>query len=344
MAEYATLYLARHSRTRQVAVTFEQGIIAVNCIDDGEAILTEDITLCKVDSALGNLPGEIKFPQGELLVLPVESKVMTDVRKSQTKAPFYLNILEQNKLFWLIALLLVPLSFYGLVHYVIPSLAATFAKQIPHEIKTDIDEQVLVVYDKTMLDETEITEDTQQKIQVLWQDLLDDIYLDKRQFTLLFRKSEALKANAFALPGGTVVVTDELVNLLATKPDALAAILLHEIAHIELNHSMRVMAETLGTTLLMTYFFGDLDGLVEVFSGMSVTLLQNNYSRDLEANADDYAFAKLKLLNKSPLAFADAMKLLSAQKKDKKYDSLMKYFSTHPSTKSRIDKAESSAN
>ncbi|TRX55188.1 M48 family metallopeptidase [Thalassomonas sp. M1454] len=343
MAKFATLYLAGHSKTRQVKATFEQGMLSVFCANDGEQILTEDISLCQVDSALGNLPGEIKLPQGELLVFPVGSEVMDDVRKSQTKAPLYLNFLEQNKLFWLIALILVPISFYGLVQYVIPSLAMSFAKQIPYTIKADIDEQVLVVYDKAMLDETEIGETTQQQIQVLWQDLLEDIYLDKQQFTLLFRKSDALKANAFALPGGTIVVTDELVNLLVSKPDALEAILLHEIAHVELNHSMRVMAESLGTTLLMTYFFGDLDGLVEVFSGMSVTLLQNNYSRDLEANADAYAFKKLKQLNKSPLAFAKAMTLLSEQTKDDKYDSLLKYFSTHPSTKSRIEKAESSA-
>lgn len=341
MADSANYYLAGSDSARQVHASINDRSIEISCPNSDEILLCKDISLCKVSSELGSLPCEINFPDGELLALAADHPMVKVLRGQLSKTHSILHRFEQSKMFWLAAVLLVPVSFYFLVQNVIPSMAESVAKHVPHSVKVDIDEQVLSIYDGVMLEDTKLELSKQDEISTHWQALIKGLGLDSNAYALLFRESEAMGANAFALPGGTVVVTDELVLLFKDKPDAIIAILLHEIGHVKLNHSLRVMTESLGTTLLMTYFFGDLEGLVEIFSGTAVTLLQNTYSRDLESDADDYAVNKLTLLGKSPQAFADAMRGLLEQ--SEKHHELLKYFSTHPDTQQRIDKAEQAA-
>ncbi|WOH36862.1 M48 family metallopeptidase [Thalassotalea fonticola] len=341
MADLANYYFAGSNSAREVFVSIENGCITIACPNSDDVLLCQGITSCKVSSALGSVPCEINFPDGELLVLAADHPMVTMLRRQLSKSNYILHLLEQSKVFWLVALLLVPVSFYFLVNHIIPSMAETVAGHVPHSVKIEIDDEILTVYDEVMFEATQLELSKQEEIKNQWQYLLEDLALDGNSYSLEFRKSEAIGANAFALPGGTVVVTDELIELFKDKPEAITAILLHEIGHVELNHSMKILTESVGTTLLMTYFFGDLEGLVEIFSGTAVTLLQNTYSRDLESEADDFAVTKLTLLGKSPQAFADAMRGLSGE--SKKSHKLLKYFSTHPDVKQRIKKAEQAA-
>ncbi|WNC68930.1 M48 family metallopeptidase [Thalassotalea nanhaiensis] len=341
MTDLAKYYFAGNNSAREVYVSIENGRISIACPNSEDVLLNQNINSCKVSSALGSVPCEVNFPDGDLLILPADHPMVTILRGQLPKSNYILHLFEQSRVFWLIALLLVPVSFYLLVNYIIPSMAEAVAKQVPHSIKVDIDDEVLSIYDGVMFEVSDLELSQQEEIKTQWQHLLKDLRLDHGAYSLQFRKGESIGANAFALPGGTVVVTDELVLLFKDKPEAIAAILLHEIGHVELNHSMKILAESVGTTLLMTYFFGDLEGLVEIFSGTAVTLLQNTYSRDLESEADDFAVAKLSLIGQSPQAFADAMRGLTG--KSEKQHALLKYFSSHPDIKQRINKAEKAA-
>ncbi len=337
MQSAAIYYLAGSSQARPVNVLLRDNEISLFCADSQQVItkvMLDELSIC---AALGNLPCEIKLANGELIVLPGDDQLVNKLRKQLNPASLFLANLEKNKVFWLIAIILVPLCFYSLVNYVIPAAASSVAGQVSQPMKAEIDEHAIGLYDEVMLEHTSLSLTEQAVIERQWLDLLQALDLDVNQYQLLFRASEAFGANAFALPGGTVVVTDQLVQLFTDNPEAISAILLHELAHVEYNHSMQILAESVGTTILMTYFFGDLDGIVELFSGTAVTLVQNNYSRDLESEADDYAIAKLKLLGQSPQAFVDAMQGLSEQGKD--YNKLLKYFSTHPEFQQRINKA-----
>jgi predicted Zn-dependent protease len=71
-------------------------------------------------------------------------------------------------------------------------------------------------------------------------------------------------------------------------------------------------------------------------------VLQNGYSRGFEGDADEYAFRRLKEIGISPAAFADAMDLLEKSSKSKEPSSF-DYFSTHPATAKRIERAREAA-
>ena len=73
----------------------------------------------------------------------------------------------------------------------------------------------------------------------------------------------ALKANAFALPSGIVVLTDEL-EALAQHDDELSAVFAHEIGHVVHRHSMRMVIQHSASALLMLGLLGDVNSATSV--------------------------------------------------------------------------------
>jgi Zn-dependent protease with chaperone function len=138
-----------------------------------------------------------------------------------------------------------------------------------------------------------------------------------------------------------VVVTDQLLTLIDNDADLLQAILLHEIGHVEHRHSMRLIAETLATSLAIDYFFGDLGGMIEVFAGLSNTIMQNQFSQKLEWEADNFALKQLDALDLDKESFALAMEKLAATLPEdvSEYEVFLQ---SHPSIKERIENARAS--
>ncbi len=117
--------------------------------------------------------------------------------------------------------------------------------------------------------------------------------------------------NAFACPGGLILVTRGLVSLCENE-DALAAVLAHEIGHVAGKHGLRAIKKSRWTnvgTLLATEGarnFGseELAQLTEELEGsihdITQTLINNGYSKDLEREADEAAVAVLTSIGYNP--------------------------------------------
>jgi Zn-dependent protease with chaperone function len=106
-----------------------------------------------------------------------------------------------------------------------------------------------------------------------------------------------LGANAFALPGGRIVVTDELVRLLEGRDDVVLGVLAHELGHVHHRHGMRSLVQVtlLGTATSLA--FGDFSN---VLAAAPVVLGQLGYSRDFEREADQHAVQMLRAGELSP--------------------------------------------
>lgn len=105
------------------------------------------------------------------------------------------------------------------------------------------------------------------------------------------RGSERVGANAFALPGGHVVVTDQLVELLRDQPDALQGVLAHELGHVHHGHALRMVARASAVAAIVSLAVGDASWL---FTAVPTLLVQMDYSRDFEREADAYALALMQ--------------------------------------------------
>jgi predicted Zn-dependent protease len=164
---------------------------------------------------------------------------------------------------------------------------------------------------------------------------------DGRNYLLVFRSGPG--PNAFALPGGIVVVTDDMVKL-AQSDEQLLAVLAHEIGHVRGRHALRLLLRQSGVFVLVTALAGDAVGMTILAAALPTVLLESNYSREFEADADDYAFDVLKRHGYSPQAFADVMRRLQAAEKSSGDDErFFRYLSSHPVTAERIERAEAAA-
>jgi len=167
---------------------------------------------------------------------------------------------------------------------------------------------------------------------------------------LLVRNSARLGANALALPDGTIVVTDWMVRLVQTRDnrfndagkDQLAAVLAHEVGHIEHRHTARAMTGSSLRAALSASLFGDFSA---VAAGLPAVLSQMQYSREMELDADDYAVAQLRSHGASPAALVQALEALERQQPHESstprwLKNTMSYMSTHPDTAERIGRLQ----
>ncbi|MDV6374843.1 M48 family metallopeptidase [Deinococcus arenicola] len=110
-------------------------------------------------------------------------------------------------------------------------------------------------------------------------------------YRLLLRDGEAggingLGANAFALPGGTVVMTDQLVAL-AKSDRELMGVLAHETGHVTNQHGLAGVYQALGLALVTTVITGDIVSAGTFAAAVPAALLRGGYSRAAETQADE---------------------------------------------------------
>jgi predicted Zn-dependent protease len=155
-------------------------------------------------------------------------------------------------------------------------------------------------------------------------------------YRLELRSSKRLGANAFALPSGEVVVTDQLVEL-AKKDDELVAVLAHEIGHLRQRHGLRRLLQDSATVLLIAAVTGDLTSIVSLASALPAILLQAKYSRDFEREADEFALDYMKRHDIPPESFG-AILLRMEERRGAAAD-IPDYLSTHPATRERAERS-----
>lgn len=116
--------------------------------------------------------------------------------------------------------------------------------------------------------------------------------------------------NAFALPGGHLVMTDALVTLLDDRDDALLGVLGHEVGHLRARHGMRGLVQAALVAMLASAVVGDFSS---VLAGAPALLAQQGYSRDFEREADATAVQVLRAAGQSPLAMTVLFERLQAR-------------------------------
>lgn len=139
--------------------------------------------------------------------------------------------------------------------------------------------------------------------------------------------------NAFALPGGQVVVYTGLLRA-TNKPEQLAGVLAHEMAHVYERHGMRRIAQSIGVIGAVQLLFGDVSGIAAV----AVQVLQlstiNAYSRDQEREADRDGVLIVAHADVDPYALADFFELL--RKRESSLSGTLSWLGTHPDLAERI--------
>jgi Zn-dependent protease with chaperone function len=143
-----------------------------------------------------------------------------------------------------------------------------------------------------------------------------------------FHVAEDASLNAFAFPGGVIVVHTGLIEA-TTRPEELAGVLAHEVQHVELRHSIRGMVKDLGLRGLFAFATGDLGGSLLGEAAVGLTSLK--FSRDDESEADGAGFEALVAADIDPAGMASFFATMSRQAQD----APVAFASTHPASADR---------
>src|SRR5206468_5365206 len=113
------------------------------------------------------------------------------------------------------------------------------------------------------------------------------------------------------VPGGQVFIFSGLLDSVK-RPEELAGVLAHEIAHVTRRHSLRNIISSAGLWLTLSALFGDTKGLTSILTDGSQFLLNQKFSRDFEREADDTGWDYLVAANVDPRGMIDFFATIKA--------------------------------
>jgi len=148
------------------------------------------------------------------------------------------------------------------------------------------------------------------------------------RYTYEFHVVDDATLNAFALPGGIVVVHTGLIAA-THRPEELAGVLAHEVQHVELRHGTSAIVKDLGWRVLWTWFTGDWGGTLA--GQVAAQLGSLKFSRDAESAADEAGFATLVRTGIDPSGMPDFFATMAKQAGD----APAAFLSTHPLSTAR---------
>ncbi len=149
--------------------------------------------------------------------------------------------------------------------------------------------------------------------------------------------SRLTSENAFAVPGGSIVIGNRLIRKMES-PDELAAVLAHEMAHVAERHPATRAIQVFGITLILQLISGGGSELGELLADGAGMLLLLSYSRDDERRADALALRALSDTGIDAGGFAVLLKRMEKKSRESANggsDSVFSWLSTHPSFKER---------
>lgn len=217
----------------------------------------------------------------------------------------------------LIPLLCIPI---GLYFFGIDFIAKQVAYKIPVNKEVELGR---TIYDETLKKYPMV--DVQRSL------LVDSFFKAlgyTTQFPVKITVVSTPEVNAFALPGGHIFVMSGLLNQLDSAGQ-LAALLSHELSHINERHAARGVLQNAGGLMVLSALVGDLDAALIAISNNLKTL---SYSRSMEDEADAEGY---KLMAASGKFHPRGMIQLFDKLDNQDAPTPPRFWSTHPNTADR---------
>lgn len=331
------LYDGRSSARRRVTFALAGAELCVR--EDGRE---ERYPLSAVQLAprVGGVRRSFTLPDGSRGELD-DDRFIDELRRCQGRSGSETLHRWERHLGWVaVSLLLTVAVIWGGIRYGIPPLAKTVAFAAPPAVEERLGRETLAMLDKLVFTPTQLPAARREALTAQFRRLtLPGAAMPAR---LEFRASKQLGANAFALPSGIIVVTDDLVKL-AGNDEELLAVMAHEQGHVQGRHALRHALQSSAAGLLLAAITGDILSVTSFAATLPTTLVEAKYSRDFEYEADDAAVAALDRLKIPRQRFTDFLARLQADHDKRTGKELpaaaqqaSDYLSTHPATAARV--------
>ena len=164
----------------------------------------------------------------------------------------------------------------------------------------------------------------------MMQRLTEQIPNNPYKFDVAVVKSDVV--NAFALPGGYVVVFTGLMKK-AESGEEVAGVLSHELNHVLQRHGLERILKSLGLLTVVAIVLGDQQGLVGMMKQLGVELLTLKFGREQETEAD---LTGLQLLQRAKIDPSGMIRFF--ERLSEKDQGRLEWLSTHPMSTARADR------
>lgn len=208
-----------------------------------------------------------------------------------------------------LAVLVVAFAVWG-----VPWLGRAALLAIPPAVDRSVGESTLAGLDRHLLQPTRLDPALQQGIRAAFEQALKAQTPGSVPVHDLVFRSSRIGPNAFALPGGTIVLTDQLAQAFETEPGVLVGVLAHELGHVQHRHGMRMVVQASLIGVVASLGFGDFNSLLAAAPAL---LGQQSYSRDAEREADAHSATVLRAAGMSPAVMVGFFEKMAATRRTK---------------------------
>jgi predicted Zn-dependent protease len=322
----ADYYDGRRSVRHPVSVIVARGRLKVVGRDVNEE---HDLRRVRRSLRIADTPRWLYLPGGGACVTADNDAVDRMTRKRGYDR--LLHLWESRPAYAALATALVVAGLWLSIDRGLPLAAERAAERIPVAAEATLGEETLRGLDRQLLQPSGLSAERQAALRDKFAAMAGTTG-DPTAYRLEFRSSKFIGPNAFALPSGIIVMTDELVRL-ARRDEEVLAVLGHELGHVRHRHTMRRLLEASATTLIIAGVTGDIASTTSLAAAAPALLLQTRYSRDNEREADAYAIEMLGKAGMNPRHMATILGRLDAKAKGR--GAVPTFLSSHPVTKER---------
>ena len=287
----------------------------------------------RIEPQVGHLRGQIRLADGAMCEIEDGKALMASIpTQHQQQTLSFIHKIETKLHYVVISLLLAVIIIWGLIEFGLPVMARSIAQAIPVSMEKSMGEQVLNGMDRVFFKPSQLPP---ARVKQLKKEFTNFIRHNggSYHYRILFRKSKQIGANAFALPSGIIVFTDDMVTL-AKDDRELLAVLAHEMGHVEQRHTLRHVLQDSIAVVLLVMVTGDVHSASSLVASIPTLLVQAKFSRQFEDEADAYAAQALQKQDMSPHWLGSILARL--EKNRKGGYSVPNFLASHPTTPERI--------
>lgn len=326
------LFEAGSAKSEDVVLRVAGDLLIATGVDDNKLRLKAPLKDVSVSDRIAAVQRRVSFPTGEVFVTHDNDGVdrLIGVSRS-TSMVTWLEAASFKKFAVLVVLMVALIA--GLYRYGLPLAVKTAVAVTPVPVIKAISEASLLGIERQLLKPSKLPEATRARLRAAFNHLVsNEPPRDERLKPTLRFHSSILGPNAFALPDGTIVVTDELVDLV--DQDVVIGVIGHELGHVHHAHGLQLLYRSLGLVALVSLVTGDVGGILEEVALQGAGILSLSFARDHEREADAYSVEILRKSGFDPGAIVPFFEVIS---KFEKGDGSSNWLSTHPTSKERLE-------
>lgn len=301
-------------------------------LDDGAVVCRDELASVKVSDRIGSIPRRLTLANGSLFETADNNAIdglLKAHRANRTGWIAELETFHPRLIAFVAAVFLMAALIY---RYALPALVEVAVLVTPPAVPQWLSSGTLSSLDQALLSPSTLSAAEQSRIREGFEKIASFSTRGTAGYELSFRDGGIIGPNAFALPDGTLVITDQLIRMAQGDTEMILGVLAHEIGHVEREHSLRQMYRAAGLAGLIMLIAGDVGAGGEEVLTDGAALLALSYSRSAESEADRISVDLMARAGHDPAAIGRFFQMLEEKLGDGGSTSML---STHPGTPER---------